>query len=1282
MNNVKRIYVEKKAPYAVKAKELRTEIRNYLGIKNLDSVRILIRYDIENVSGETYQKSLGTVFSEPPLDLLTEETFDAGKKDRVFSVEFLPGQFDQRADSAMQCVKLLGGKEDPVIRSAITYILSGDLTEKEFESIKEYCINPVDSRETDEVKPETLVTEFEEPEDVRILEGFRGLKEDELQELYQSLHLAMTIEDFKHIRNYFNQTEKRDPSMTEIRVLDTYWSDHCRHTTFLTELKDIQFEEGYYTEPIRAAYHSYIAEREKLYRDRDGKDISLMDLALLGMKKLRAEGKLEDMEISDEINACSIIVPVEIDGRTEEWLIFFKNETHNHPTEIEPFGGAATCLGGAIRDPLSGRGYVYQAMRVTGAADPRVPIKETLKGKLPQRKICTGAAAGYSSYGNQIGLATGLVDEVYHPGYVAKRLEIGAVMGAAPRKNVIRGNSEPGDVIILLGGRTGRDGCGGATGSSKSHTTDSITTCGAEVQKGNAPTERKLQRLFRREEVSRLIKKCNDFGAGGVSVAIGELADGLCIDLDKVPKKYAGLDGTELAISESQERMAIVINPQDVKQMLAYAEEENLEAVVVAEVTEAPRLIMTWRGKEIVNISRAFLDTNGAHQEAAAYVPVPLPEENYFKMGAPETSSEDTDLKTSWLKSLAALNVCSKKGLVEMFDSSIGAATVTMPYGGKYQLSPIQTMTAKLPILQGRCDTVTMMSYGFDPYLSSWSPFHGSIYAILSSVAKIVAAGGDPTRIRFTFQEFFRRLGTDPKRWGEPLTALLGAYDAQVKLGLPSIGGKDSMSGSFNDIDVPPTLVSFAVDVAKSGDVVTTELKKSGNLLVEFRIRRDTYDLPDYGQVISLYQRINTLSKEGKIASAYAIGFGGLAEAISKMAFGNKLGVKINASLTRKDLFRSDYGSILVEMTGETVESLADYGFKIPSKTVELKEVSEAAEVRIIGTVLDEEAFICGDVTIPLEEALKAWTETLEMVYPTHTEDKEAHASDKEQPLETRLYDAKKVYVRNQKAAKPKVFLPVFPGTNCEYDSLRAFENAGAEVETIVFRNLTADHIRESVEAFETAIKHAQILMFPGGFSAGDEPDGSGKFIATAFRNVRIQDAVNDLLKKRDGLALGICNGFQALIKLGLVPYGEITSQKEDSPTLTTNKIGRHISKSVYTKVVSNKSPWLRLAELGGIYAIPASHGEGRFVASKEWIEKLYANGQVATQYADLNGNPTMNEDFNPNGSFCAIEGITSPDGRIFGKMAHSERRGDAVAVNIAGEQNQHIFEAGVSYFL
>jgi len=1264
MSNVKRIYVEKKTPYAVRAKELKSELRSYLGMKGLEAVRVLIRYDIENVSETTYKKSLGTVFSEPPLDVLYEETFESGEGDRNFAVEYLPGQFDQRADSAEQCVKLLDEKELPVIRSATTYVLTGNITDEEFEKIKAYCINPVDSRETDEVKPQTLVTEFSDPEKVIIFDGFLTMDAESLSQLYSSLNLAMTLKDFEFIQNYYKTVEKRDPSMTEIRVLDTYWSDHCRHTTFLTELKDIQFEEGYYTAPIKAAYTSYINEREKLYKGRDDKYISLMDIALLAMKKLKADGKLEDMEISDEINACSIIVPIEIDGKSEEWLVFFKNETHNHPTEIEPFGGAATCLGGAIRDPLSGRGYVYQAMRVTGAGDPTVAVKDTLKGKLAQRKICTGAASGYSSYGNQIGLATGLVDEIYHPNYVAKRMEIGAVMGAAPRRNVIRETSDPGDIIILMGGRTGRDGCGGATGSSKSHTTESINTCGAEVQKGNAPTERKLQRLFRREEVSLLIKKCNDFGAGGVSVAIGELAAGLQIDLDKVPKKYAGLDGTELAISESQERMAIVVDPKDVDKMLVFAEEENLEAVVVAIVTEAPRLVMRWRGEEIVNISREFLDTNGAHQEATAYVTLPAKEQNYLNKGF---AIEAKDLKEKWLKNLSALNVCSKKGLVEIFDSSIGAATVTMPYGGKYQLSPIQTMTAKLPVLEGACDTVTMMSYGFDPYLSTWSPFHGSVYAVISSVAKIVAAGGDHSKIRFTFQEFFRRLGNDPKRWGEPLVALLGAFDAQVKLGLPSIGGKDSMSGTFNDIDVPPTLVSFAVDIAKSGDVISTEIKKAGNVLVKFDLKKDEYDLPDYTQAIELYTKITQLMRSGKVVSSFALGFGGITEAVSKMAFGNKLGITLDCQLSEGDLFLPAYGSLLVEMTKEDAAALVEAGFV-------------ADEYSVIGTVTEVSNFVYGSVTITMEEAIDAWTGTLEKVYPTRSKAALENVASATK-LETKLFDAKTIYVAKNKVAKPKVFIPVFPGTNCEYDSLKAFKNAGAEVETIVFKNLSESNIRESVGAFAEGIKGAQILMFPGGFSAGDEPDGSGKFIATAFRNEKITEAVNDLMKNRDGLALGICNGFQALIKLGLVPYGEITPQKEDSPTLAMNNIGRHISKSVYTKVVTNKSPWLMKAELGGVYSIPASHGEGRFVASEEWIKKLAQNGQIATQYVDIEGNPTMDEDFNPNGSYYAIEGITSPDGRVLGKMTHSERRGASVAINITGDQNQYIFESGVAYF-
>ena len=1276
MSKVRRIYVEKKVPYAVRAKELKTELRSYLGMKGLQAVRVLIRYDIENLSEDTYKKALGTVFSEPPVDILMEENFPNEEGDKVFSVEYLPGQFDQRADSAEQCVKLLNEAETPVIRSATTYILSGDITEEEFERIKSYCINPVDSRETDEVKPRTLMAEYEEPGDVSVLDGFKDMGRDALHQLYASLNLAMTFEDFKHIQNYFHTEEGRDPSMTEIRVLDTYWSDHCRHTTFLTELKEIRFEEGYYKEPIQAAYQSYLKERERLYKGREDKYISLMDIALLAMKKLRADGKLEDMEVSDEINACSIIVPVEVDGKTEEWLVFFKNETHNHPTEIEPFGGAATCLGGAIRDPLSGRGYVYQAMRVTGAADPTVSVKDTLKGKLAQRKICTGAAAGYSSYGNQIGLATGLVDEVYHPGYVAKRLEIGAVMGAAPRKNVIRENADPGDIIILLGGRTGRDGLGGATGSSKIHTTESIETCGAEVQKGNAPTERKLQRLFRREEVSRLIKKCNDFGAGGVSVAIGELAAGLHINLDQVPKKYAGLDGTELAISESQERMAVVVDPKDADRMLSFAGEENLEAVVVAEVTKAPRLVMEWRGREIVNLSRAFLDTNGAHQEAAAVIQIPLKEENYLAKGANGLAEDKTDVKDKWLNNLSALNVCSKKGLVEMFDSSIGASTVTMPYGGKYQLSPIQTMVAKLPVLNGECDTVSMMSYGFDPYLSSWSPFHGSVYAVLSSVAKIVAAGGDHTKIRFTFQEFFRRLGNDPKRWGEPLVALLGAYDAQIKLGLPSIGGKDSMSGTFNDIDVPPTLVSFAVDLARAGEIVTTELKKAGNILVEFKVRRDSFDLPDYEQVGSLYSRITRLMKDGKIASAYAVGFGGIAEALSKMAFGNKLGMRLSNQLTEQELFLPGYGNLVAEMTEENWKALVAGGMTAGVNiNVSLKDSTfTEEEIHFLGMITDTASICYQNTVIELDEALASWTGTLEKVYPTRPQTEELK-------LQTKVFDAKKIYTARNKVAKPRVFIPVFPGTNCEYDSWKAFQDAGAEVNTIVFRNLTAENIRESVEAFAGGVRGAQILMFPGGFSAGDEPDGSGKFIATAFRNEKIKEAVSELLNQRDGLVLGICNGFQALIKLGLVPYGEITPQKEDSPTLITNSIGRHVSKTVYTKVVTNKSPWLMKAELGGVYTIPTSHGEGRFVANEKWINKLYENGQVATQYVDLSGNPTMDPDYNPNGSYYAIEGITSPDGRVLGKMTHSERRGEYVAINITGNQNQLIFESGVSYF-
>ena len=1250
MSKVRRVYVEKKPDYAVKAKELHDEIKNYLNI-DAEYVRVLVRYDVENLSDETYRKAINTVFSEPPVDMVYEgDELPMQDTDKVFSVEALPGQFDQRADSAEQCVKLLNEDENPIIKTATTYILSGNVTDEQLKSVMEYCINPVDSRACGLEIPETLVTEYDEPADVIIFDGFKDMPEDKLKELYESLGLAMTFKDFLHIQNYFKNDEKRDPSMTEIRVLDTYWSDHCRHTTFSTELTDVTFDDGDYKELLEKTFDAYRAEMKEMYKDRDDKFVCLMDIALMGMKQLKAAGKLDDMEVSDEINACSIVVPVEVDGVTEEWLVFFKNETHNHPTEIEPFGGAATCLGGAIRDPLSGRGYVYQAMRVTGAADPTKSLKETLPNKLPQRKIVTTAAHGYSSYGNQIGLATGLVNEIYHPNYVAKRMEIGAVMGAAPRRAVKRLTSDPGDMIILLGGRTGRDGCGGATGSSKAHDSHSLESCGAEVQKGNPPTERKIQRLFRREEVSSLIKKCNDFGAGGVSVAIGELADGLTVDLDKVPKKYAGLDGTELAISESQERMAIVVDPADVDKMLGYAEEENLEAVVVATVTEDPRLVLKWRGKEIVNIKRAFLDTNGAHQETTVKVNVPSKADNYF-----DEVKEPADVKKAWLDILSDLNVCSQKGLVEMFDSSIGASTVTMPYGGKYQLTPTQTMIAKLPVLKGKTDTITMMSYGLDPYLSSWSPYHGSVYAVLTSVAKIAAAGGDVSKIRLTFQEYFKRLGTDPYRWGQPLAALLGAYDVRIGLGLPSIGGKDSMSGTFNDIDVPPTLCSFAVDVSSYKHVVTPELKAAGDVLVRLDVDKDENDIPVYADVLDKYDKLHKAITEDKIEAAYVIGFGGLIEAVSKMAFGNKFGVAIDDGVTKRELVSKDYGSIILEVKPENVDKLG-------------------VTVKKIGTVNDSAAFTYGDVTVTVEEAIKAWTTKLEKVFPTKSKVPQTE-------INTGLFDAKTVYTSKNKVAKPKVFIPVFPGTNCEYDSAKAFERAGAEVQTVVFRNMTAQGIRDSVDAFAKAISDSQIIMFPGGFSAGDEPDGSGKFIATAFRNAKISEEVMKLLNERDGLALGICNGFQALIKLGLVPYGEIRPQSETSPTLTMNSIGRHQSKIAYTKVVTNKSPWLAQAELGGVYSIPISHGEGRFVASKEWCEKLFANGQVATQYVDLNGNPTMDEYYNVNGSYYAIEGITSPDGRVLGKMGHSERIGEAVAVNIYGNQDQKIFESGVAYF-
>lgn len=1283
MSDVRRVYVEKKKPYAVSARKQLEEIRTFLGIEEIEDLRLLIRYDVENIRDDVFETACRCVFSEPPVDDLYRESFEAPEGARVFSVESLPGQFDQRADSAVQCIQLLNPDSHVIIKTAQTYVLTGNISDEEFNRIKSDLINPVDSRETGMDKPETLVTDYPMAPDVRVFDGFIEMSESDLKELYASLGLAMTFEDFKLIQDYFSGrfdgTVHRDPTMTEIRVLDTYWSDHCRHTTFATELKNVTFEDGYYRVPLETSFQSYQDTRAEMYENRPDKYPCLMDLAIIGVKKLKADGKLTDQEESDENNACSVVIPVEVDYGEgpvhEEWLMFFKNETHNHPTEIEPFGGAATCLGGAIRDPLSGRGYVYQAMRVTGAADPTVPVSETLEGKLPQKKLCTGAAQGYSSYGNQIGLATGSVTEIYHPNYVAKRMEIGAVMGAARRSDVIRENSDPGDIIILLGGRTGRDGCGGATGSSKKHTEKSLESCGAEVQKGNAPTERKLQRLFRRPEVSHLIKKCNDFGAGGVSVAIGELADGLDVNLDLVPKKYEGLDGTELAISESQERMAVVVAPKDKEEFLCYAAEENLEATPVAVVTEKPNLVLNWRGKAIVDISRAFLDTNGAHQETDVVVEAPSEKDNYLYQIASEKAAAVVDaledgasdgqaFAAAFVSELGDLNVCSQKGLVERFDSSIGAGTVTMPYGGQYQLTQTQSMVAKLPVLGGKTDTVTMMSYGFDPYLSSWSPYHGAIYAVTESIAKIIASGGSFEKLHFTFQEFFRRMSMDPKRWSQPFAALLGAYDAQIGYGIASIGGKDSMSGTYedkgHDIDVPPTLVSFAVDVADVNEVVTPELKTPGDLLVRFPIEKDEYDIPIYDRVIELYEKITGLLRSGVAVAGYALDCYGVAAAAARMAFGNHLGVKFNDELPVRSFYDNGMGDILLEIRAEDVETLEDL---------------DDVDYEIVGTVTDGKAgFEYGGVSVGLEDALKAWKAPLESVFPTV-------AVKGSEPVESPLYHAESVHICSHKIGQPTVFIPVFPGTNCEYDSAAAFEKAGARAEIRVFRNITPEGIRESVEEFGKAISQAQMIMFPGGFSAGDEPDGSAKFFATSFRNEKIGEQITDLLNNRDGLVLGICNGFQALIKLGLVPNGALTGQKEDSPTLTFNTIGRHISKEAYIRVVSNKSPWLQEAELGGVYVNPASHGEGRFVAPKEWLDRLFANGQVATQYCDPAGNVSMDEEWNINGSYCAVEGITSPDGRVLGKMCHSERIGDHVAMNITGEQNLRIFESGVKYF-
>ena len=1246
---VRRIYVEKKKAYAVRAVELFENIKTYLGISDIAGVRVLVRYDIENLDDKTFSEARGTIFSEPPLDELYEETFPKEAGDTVFSAEYLPGQFDQRADSAVQCVQLIDKDAAPVIRTATTYVLSGKLSAQEIEAVKHFCINPVDSRECAEEKPETLTQNYPAPDDVKTVEGFTAMPEDDFRALYASFGLAMTYEDFLEIRHYF-ESEKRNPTVTEIRVLDTYWSDHCRHTTFQTELTKVSFLDGDFRERLTKTYERYRRDHEDLLGGRSDKFICLMDLALMGMRRLKKDGKLTDQEETDEINACSVVVPITVDGREEEWLVNFKNETHNHPTEIEPFGGAATCLGGAIRDPLSGRTYVYQAMRITGAADPTRPLGETLPGKLPQRKIVREAAHGYSSYGNQVGLATGYVKEIYHPDYVAKRMELGAVMAAAPKKNVVRMSSDPGDVIVLLGGRTGRDGIGGATGSSKIHTTASIESCGAEVQKGNAPTERKIQHMFRRPEVSLLIKKCNDFGAGGVAVAIGELAPGLTVDLDKVPLKYAGLDGTEIAISESQERMACVLDPKDVDAFLRYAEEENLEATPVAVVTAEPRLVLNWRGKAIVDLSRAFLDTNGAHLTAEVEVELPKRSENPFGYAAGES------VRDKWLNVLGDLNVCSQKGLVEMFDASIGAGTVTMPYGGKYQLTETQSMIAKIPLLKGHTDAATVMSYGFDPYLSSWSPYHGAVYAVCDSVAKVAAVGGDIDKIHLTFQEFFRRMDDNkPERWSQPFAALLGAYEAQLELGLASIGGKDSMSGTFNEIDVPPTLVSFAVDVASVKDIITPELKAAGNRLVLLTVKRDGDLLPDYEDLKAQYRALTEDIKAKRVLSAYVLERHGAAEAVTKMALGNGLGVKFADSVSEETLFAPGWCNLLLEVPAEALE-------KLSCRTELFGEVTATPVLSYRGT------------EISLSEAEKVWTGTLEEVFPTRvTEGGEI--------LDRPLYHAASVAVCGHKIGTPRVFIPVFPGTNCEYDSARAFEEVGAVTSAPIFRNQNAEDIAASVEAYRNEIRNAQIVMFPGGFSAGDEPDGSAKFFAQVFRNEVVKEELLKLLNERDGLVLGICNGFQALIKLGLLPDANIKEQAPDAPTLAMNRIGRHLSRVVNLKVVSDKSPWLRKAELGGVYANVISHGEGRFVAPQETIEALFRAGQVATQYCDLEGRVSTDELWTPNGSYAAIEGITSQDGRIYGKMAHPERIGEHINKNIPLRQDLGIFAAGVAYF-
>ena len=1254
MSQVTRIFVEKKSGFDVEASQTLWDLRNNLGLTSVQELRLLNRYDVSGLTAEEFEKAKPTVFSEPNQDNVYEETLPIDSDWKVFAMEYLPGQYDQRADSAAQCAQLLTQGERPMVLSAKVVAVKGDITEEDLVKIQNYMINPVESRLASMDKPETLEIAVTVPDKVADVEGFITFDNDQMAEYYSSMGFAMTLSDLKFCRDYFRDEEKRNPTVTELRVIDTYWSDHCRHTTFLTRLEKIEIEKGALTETIEKALAEYYAAREEVYGKDSNRDVSLMDMALAGMKLLRKRGMIPDLDVSDEINACSIEVPVTIDGVTEQWLVQFKNETHNHPTEIEPFGGAATCLGGAIRDPLSGRSYVYQAMRVTGSGDPTVAFKDTMQGKLPSRKITTGAAAGYSSYGNQIGLATGQVTELYDPGYVAKRMEIGAVIGASPKENVIRAVPMPGDVIVLLGGRTGRDGCGGATGSSKAHTESSIETCGAEVQKGNPPTERKIQRLFRNKAVSTMIKRCNDFGAGGVCVAIGELADGLAVDLDKVTKKYEGLDGTELAISESQERMAVVLDAKDVDKFIEYSHTENLEATAVAVVTENPRLTMTWKGDTIVSLSRAFLNTNGVTQVSQAYITAP-DENNNYRTQAPEALKGMS--KTEAFKAnLARLEVCSQIGLGERFDASIGAATVIMPFGGKYQLTPQDAMAAKIPLEKGETDDATAMSFGFIPGVSRWSPFHGSAFAVVESMSKLLAIGANPLKARLTFQEYFERLYNKPERWGKPAAALLGAMTAQINMGIPSIGGKDSMSGSFEDLDVPPTLVSFAVGMTKASKTISAEFKKAGStvLYIPVPVCKEC-QMPVWEELKAMYNAVYALAEQGKILSASVVREGGAAATVARMCFGNKIGFTFDHELTEQELFAPLSGSLVVE--------LAD-GAQLDSNVT----------AYTLGTTTDNAVIDIKCGTLDIDELIEAWTGKLENVFATKAE---CPKMVQDIPLTTQHSTLSPVI----KVAKPKVFIPVFPGTNCEVDTARAFEKAGADPQLLIVKNLTPNDIEETIAQMEKMIKESQIIMFPGGFSGGDEPDGSGKFIATTFRNPVIAQAVTDLLEKRDGLMLGICNGFQALIKLGLVPYGKITEITEDSPTLTFNTIGRHISHMAYTRVTSVKSPWLSQVNAGDVFSIPISHGEGRFVANDAMLQQLIANGQIATQYVDLNGKPSDDIAFNVNGSVCAIEGITSPDGRIFGKMGHSERKGNNLYANVPFEKDQKIFESGVAYF-